>query len=42
MVEVHQNPEEAKSDGEQSLLPAQFEEMMRKARLIAQAVGRDI
>ncbi len=42
MVEVHQNPEEAKSDGEQSLLPVQFEEMMRKARLIAQAVGRDI
>ena len=42
MVEVHQNPEEAKSDGEQSVLPAQFEEMMRKVRLIAQAVGRDI
>ena len=42
MVEVHQCPEEAKSDGEQSLLPEQFEEMMRKARLVAQAVGRDI
>lgn len=42
MVEVHQNPEEAKSDGEQSLLPVQFEEMMRKVRLVAQAVGRDI
>ena len=42
MVEVHQNPEEAKSDGEQSVLPVQFEEMMRKVRLIAQAVGRDI
>lgn len=42
MVEVHENPEEAKSDGEQSLLPSQFEEMMRKSRLIAQAVGRDI
>jgi len=42
MVEVHQNPEEAKSDGEQSVLPSQFEEMMKKVRLIAQAVGRDI
>ena len=42
MVEVHQCPEEAKSDGEQSLLPAQFGEMMKKARAIAQAIGRDI
>ncbi len=42
MVEVHPNPEEAKSDGEQSVLPVQFEEMMRKVRLIAHAVGRDI
>ena len=42
MVEVHQCPEEAKSDWEQSLLPEQFEEMMRKALLVAQAVGRDI
>ena len=42
MVEVHPNPEEAKSDGEQSVMPAQFEEMMKKVRLIAHAVGRDI
>jgi 3-deoxy-7-phosphoheptulonate synthase len=42
MIEVHQNPEEAKSDGEQSVLPAQFDEMMKKVRLIAHAVGRDI
>jgi 3-deoxy-7-phosphoheptulonate synthase len=42
MVEVHPNPEEAKSDGEQSVVPAQFDEMMKKVRLIAQAVGRDI
>ncbi len=42
MVEVHQNPEEAKSDGEQSVMPEQFDEMMRKVRLVAQAVGRDI
>ncbi|MFA5167673.1 MAG: 3-deoxy-7-phosphoheptulonate synthase [Candidatus Omnitrophota bacterium] len=42
MIEVHQNPEEAKSDGEQSVLPEQFDEMMKKVRLIAHAVGRDI
>ena len=42
MVEIHQCPEEAKSDGEQSLLPAQFVEMMKRARAVAQAVGRDI
>ena len=42
MIEVHPNPEEAKSDGEQSVLPAQFDEMMKKVRLIAHAVGRDI
>ncbi len=42
MIEIHQCPEEAKSDGEQSLLPVQFEEMMKRARAVAQAVGRDI
>ncbi len=42
MIEVHPNPEEAKSDGEQSVLPVQFDEMMKKVRLIAHAVGRDI
>jgi 3-deoxy-7-phosphoheptulonate synthase len=42
MVEVHPNPEEAKSDGPQSLLPAQFEGLMNEMRLIAHAVGREI
>ena len=42
MVEVHPNPEEAKSDGPQSLLPHQFEAMMKELRGIAQAVGREI
>ncbi len=42
MIEVHQNPEEAKSDGEQSVLPVQFDALMKKVRLIAQAVGREI
>ena len=42
MIEVHQCPENAKSDGEQSVLPDQFSEMMKKVRAVAQAVGRDI
>lgn len=42
MVEVHPNPEEAKSDGPQSLLPDQFARFMDDIRVIARAVGRDI
>ncbi|MBI3317505.1 MAG: 3-deoxy-7-phosphoheptulonate synthase [Candidatus Omnitrophica bacterium] len=42
MVEVHPNPEEAKSDGPQSLLPNQFEELMKELRAIAHAIGREI
>ncbi|MCM8775563.1 MAG: 3-deoxy-7-phosphoheptulonate synthase, partial [Candidatus Omnitrophica bacterium] len=42
MAEVHENPEEAVSDGPQSLLPSQFAEMMKELRVVAQAVGRDI
>lgn len=40
MVEVHPNPAEALSDGAQSLLPAQFEALMRSLRKVAEAVGR--
>jgi len=42
MMEVHPNPEEAWSDGPQSLLPKQFDAVMRDLKVIAQAVGRDI
>ncbi len=42
MVEVHNNPEEAKSDGEQSLLPKKFVQLMAELKTIAQAIGRDI
>jgi 3-deoxy-7-phosphoheptulonate synthase len=41
MIEVHTCPEEAFSDGEQSLLPEQFAAMMAEIRIIAQAVGRE-
>ncbi len=42
IIEVHPNPEEALSDGPQSLLPTQFKTMMDELRLIAAAVGREI
>jgi 3-deoxy-7-phosphoheptulonate synthase len=42
MVEVHPAPEEALSDGAQSLYPKQFAELVRQVRQIAEAVGRRI
>ena len=42
MVEVHHDPDHAKSDGAQSLLPDQFSQMMKEVRLIAKAIGRSI
>ena len=42
MVEVHNDPENALSDGPQALLPDQFAEMMRQVKLIAEVIGRKI
>ncbi|WP_322508774.1 3-deoxy-7-phosphoheptulonate synthase [Anaerolinea sp.] len=42
IVEVHPHPEEALSDGGQSLKPERFVEMVEQVRRIAQAIGRDI
>jgi len=42
IVEVHHDPDHAKSDGAQSLFPDQFSQMMKEVRLIAQAIGRSI
>lgn len=42
MVEVHANPEEALSDGAQSLKPEKFKELMSMARNVAKAVGRTV
>ena len=42
IIEVHDQPEKAMSDGAQSLKPEKFAELIRKGRLVAQAVGRDI
>ena len=42
IVEVHPRPEKALSDGQQSLTPAEFEELMRQVRVIAGAIGRGV
>ena len=42
MVEVHNDPDHALSDGGQSLYPEQFAEMMKEVRMIAQAINRNI
>jgi len=42
IIEVHPHPEKALSDGQQSLTPREFEELMRQVRVIAGAVGRAI
>jgi len=40
MVEVHNDPEKALSDGPQALLPDQFVELMKQVKLIAEVIGR--
>lgn len=42
LIEVHPDPEEAFSDGAQSLYPEKFDELMGDLRRIAEAVGRSI
>jgi 3-deoxy-7-phosphoheptulonate synthase len=42
LIEVHNDPEHALSDGAQSLFPDQFEKLMIELRMIAPAVGRTI
>ena len=42
MIEVHSNPEEAFSDGEESLVPYRFDAMMKELEAVAKAVNRGI
>lgn len=42
LVEVHNDPDRAWSDGAQSLNPAQFGELMKQLGMIAGAVGRSL
>jgi 3-deoxy-7-phosphoheptulonate synthase len=40
IIEVHPKPEEALSDGPQSLKPDKFAKMMARVRKVAEAVDR--
>ena len=42
LIEVHNNPEKALSDGAQSLYPEQFERLMAELRIIAPVLGRSL
>ena len=42
LIEVHCDPDHAKSDGAQSLFPSQFDRLMAELRIIAPAIGRSI
>ncbi|HSB60755.1 MAG TPA: 3-deoxy-7-phosphoheptulonate synthase [Vicinamibacteria bacterium] len=42
LIEVHDNPEKALSDGAQSLYPEQFDRLMGELRVIAPVLGRTL
>jgi 3-deoxy-7-phosphoheptulonate synthase len=42
LIEVHCDPDNAMSDGAQSMFPGQFERLMAELRIIAPAIGRSI
>ncbi|MEW5842367.1 MAG: 3-deoxy-7-phosphoheptulonate synthase [Bacteroidota bacterium] len=42
MIEIHDDPENALSDGPQALLPDTFQKLMEELRLIAKAIGREL
>ena len=42
MIEVHNDPENALSDGQQSIKPESFKNLMDKVKVIAKMEGKDI
>ena len=42
MIEVHNDPVHALCDGQQSITPAMFAQVMKDIRIIADAVGRKL
>jgi 3-deoxy-7-phosphoheptulonate synthase len=42
LIEVHNHPDQALSDGAQSLYPEQFQGLMEEIRVIATAIGRSV
>ncbi len=42
IIEVHSHPEDAMSDGAQSLLPTNFSNLMQELKTLARAIGREL
>jgi 3-deoxy-7-phosphoheptulonate synthase len=42
MLEVHNSPVDAKSDGEQALVPGTLSRLFPRLRAVANAIGRDL
>ncbi|MCF6270577.1 MAG: 3-deoxy-7-phosphoheptulonate synthase [Melioribacteraceae bacterium] len=42
MIEIHDKPEEAMSDGPQALLPADYMSLVQELKVIAKAIGRTL
>lgn len=42
IIEVHNKPEEALSDGPQSIYPYQFEQLMQEIRKLVEVIGRSV
>ncbi len=42
IIEVHNDPANALCDGQQSIKPCVYNELVKELRLIAKAVGREI
>ena len=42
LIEVHRQPDQAMSDGAQSLFPSQFVELMGEVRAVASAIGKTV
>ena len=42
IIEVHNDPPHAKCDGQQSLTPKQFDDLMKKATTLAQFMGKTV
>ena len=42
IIEVHTHPEEALSDGAQSLIPEKFAQLITELKTLVKAIGREI
>ncbi|HIY16489.1 MAG TPA: 3-deoxy-7-phosphoheptulonate synthase, partial [Candidatus Intestinimonas stercorigallinarum] len=42
IIEVHNDPAHAKCDGQQSLTPKKFDELMKKVKVLAPMMGKTL